>query len=221
MRTKLTFDTFAGSEVSSRSAQQWVDAAVGTGVVTQGGVPASGDTETIGLISFACTASPVATSATGKTCANSMAIDCYGETPRLIAVRFINDTVAAPTAAEYELAACEFSRRTASDLDPVEGPEIVFDPTVGVASYIARAWRGGVATDDTQLLLAHDNLFHTIGMFVTGDGIVPFVDGVAFSQFAPATLQPNVGNSPKIGTGRTPVGSVTNPAWRIDWALYG
>lgn len=216
--TPVEFDEFRGFDTASRSETQWTTNTVGSGAVSLSGTnPDTADVITDGICRVTLTASPVAAAAAAIRHSNAVAVDGFLGRPRLIAVRFQNRTVAAPSASEYAISPIELSRRTPTDTPPTEGVQIVFDPTLGVQSYILRVWSAGVPQDDTQLLLSHDNAYHVIGCLIDVDGFTPFVDGVQRSAFMPANPQPKVGCSAKAIVGRTPIGSVTNTVWDADW----
>ena len=219
----LSFETFIGDETASRSNEQYFSTASGGAVFTSAKViPTSGDDVSRGLWGVTIDADPVGTKGVVRRQElDAIAIDGFGaDRPTIQAARFRANTIAEPTATTWEASPCALGVFSSSTGPVTDGVGVIFDPTVGVASWVVRAIRSGVAIDSVPLG-GYDNDFHTAGFLHKGNAVVPFFDNVIFPELAGAEIQPSSEHASLAHRLRTfAAGGVTGDL-DLDWIAWG
>ncbi len=193
VRGPLFIETFYGEHPTATvSPEGYFTVATGGSVFTDANVaPAAGDVTSRGIRRITLNADPVAPKGIAKRCQTvAFGPDGFGAArPTIFASRFRSNGPA-PTAATYECVVGGILSFGSSSGPITEGPHIIFDPTLGVVSWVCRATRAGVAAPDV-VLATYDNNFHTAGFLHRGTEILPFFDGAVFSPITAAERQPS------------------------------
>lgn len=188
----INIEHFLGTELSARSAEQYLTAQTSGAVITSTEIaPASGDGVSRGL--WKMTLEPDATGGKG-TCRRQhtlcVADDGFSAArPTLWVTRFQVSSLE-PTAAGDRLEPGGLVSFTSSNNPPSEGVWIEYDPTFGVEGWVLRAARGGVTIQAPDLMGDFDNDLHVAGFLHEGDIVTHFFDGQITGTLAGTEIQP-------------------------------
>lgn len=144
-------DTFDGwGAATATIVPDWVRVAGGGGTLSIAKVvPVAGDTVSRGILGFTLNDDPAAAVAAWRRRDTAgVAVDGYGpEAPLHTWCRFQSIGPEPGAAADYYLSPFGVAAQAVGVVEPLDGMGLVFDSTLGVASWVVRAWRGGVALD--------------------------------------------------------------------------
>lgn len=145
-------------------------------------------------------------------------------TPRVVACRFrMAPGTTIPTAVDDYLASpAGLNDQPAGVVEANNGPYIMFDRTLGVASWVCRAARAGVRIQQTYSL-AYDNAMHVIGFRHEGALVRLFLDGAwVGATLVGAQVQPAANVFMKtLQLVQLAATLGINPQMDMDWAMWG
>lgn len=224
----LRLEHFEGNETASRSEKQYVTSSTGGAVVaaTQPN-PDTGDTVTAGQFSLSVIPSPVAPLGTRRiTIGGVIGADGFSAARPTIWARRFRTQTAQPAATDFLMLA-GICRWPTPEIEPLEGPQLLFDPTLGVESWVIRARRAGVAIQSVNLASWDPSPhvagagFHVGGFLHMGTEIIPFFDGVAFAPLAGPECQPAAVCSVQSHGQIAFAAGALAPIEECDWILWG
>ncbi len=221
--SQLNYETWAGSEVSSRSATQYVSGLTAGGVATVTfPAPDAGDTVTRGVCQHALTTDPLAVKGALRLQSTTViAADGFGSSPRTFWGQRFRMQSLVPDGTNYELNAGGLALRVGSTTNNyVDGIFLWYDRTLGVVSWVLRMKRAG-APADIDLSVPWDNAYHTMGFLHTGDEVQAFVDGNIVDGYDGAEIQPATEVGPVSWHLVTQAAAVNNPEIQSDWVAWG
>lgn len=219
----LNFETWAGDEATSRSAQEYVTAVTGGAVVAVTfPAPDAGDGLTSGICALTLTGDPVGVKGAMRRQSNDVfAADGFTtDRKRFFAHRFRMQSLV-PDGTNYEIAAGGLVDVTGSaSNDYSDGVFLYYDRTPGVVSWVVRCARAGVPVD-VDLSLPWDNAFHTLGFLHDGDNVRTFLDGVMLGVESGPTIQPAQPSGPSAMHLRSGIAALDHGTIQSDWVAWG